>query len=70
MTHVDSLQMGSAATSVTAAAASVVAPHPLQYVVWAVAIIAGLYSIYRGYTSDKREAALHNRAVQQDCDCE
>ena len=42
MTQLDSLQIGSAATSVTAAAASHIAPHPLQYIVWIVAIVAGV----------------------------
>lgn len=54
MTHIDSLQAGSAVTSVTAATLGHVAPHPLQYVVWIVAIVAGVYSIYRGWSADRR----------------
>ena len=54
MTHFDSLQAGSAATSVTAATLGHVAPHPLQYVVWIVAIVAGVYSIYRGWVADNK----------------
>lgn len=54
MTHVDSLQVGGAVTSVTAAAASTIAPHPLQYLVWIVAIVAGVFSIYRGWAADRR----------------
>ena len=54
MTHLDSLQVGGAATSITAAAASIVTPHPLQYLVWIVAIVAGVFSIYRGWAADRR----------------
>jgi hypothetical protein len=54
MTHVDTLQVGGAVTSVTAAAASHIAPHPLQYLVWIVAIVAGVFSIYRGWAADRR----------------
>lgn len=54
MTHVDSLQVGGAVTSVTAAAASTIAPHPLQYLVWIVAIAAGVFSIYRGWAADRK----------------
>lgn len=57
MTQIDSLQIGSAATSVTAAAASHIAPHPLQYIVWIVAIVAGVFSIYRGWAADRRAIA-------------
>jgi hypothetical protein len=57
MTHFDSLQVGSAATSVTAATLGHIAPHPLQYLVWIVAIIAGVFSIYRGWAADRRAIA-------------
>ena len=52
MTNLDSLQVGSAATSVAAATASMVTPHPLQILTWCVAIAAGLYSIWRGIHAD------------------
>lgn len=52
MTQFDTLQIGSAATSVAAVTASIVTPHPLQIVSWSVAIIAALYSIYRGVRAD------------------
>ena len=64
MTHLDSLQVGGAVTSVTAAAASTIAPHPLQYIAWVVAIIAGMISIYRGL------AAQHKQNKQQCEHCE
>ena len=54
MTQLDTLQIGSAATSVTAAAASTVTPHPLQLLAWVVAIAAGIFSIYRGVMADRR----------------
>ena len=66
MTHVDSLQAGSAATSITAAAASVVTPHPLQIAVWVIAILAGVYSIYRGFMSDRRAQQALNTNDQSD----
>lgn len=62
MTQIDSLQIGSAATSVTAAAASHIAPHPLQYIVWIVAIVAGVFSIYRGWAADRRAIAREENA--------
>lgn len=66
MTQFDSLQAGSAVTSVTAATLGHVAPHPLQYVVWIVAIIAGIYSIYRGWSADRRayNAERNDRQIQ------
>jgi hypothetical protein len=56
MTHFDSLQVGSAVTSATAAtAATMMQPHPLQILGWLVAIAAGLFSIYRGWAADRKE---------------
>jgi hypothetical protein len=54
MTHFDSLQVGSAATSVTAATLGHMAPHPLQYAVWILAIVSAVYSIYRGWAADRK----------------
>lgn len=64
MTHIDSLQAGSAVTSVTAATLGHMAPHPMQYAVWIVAIIAGVYSIYRGVVSERREREKHQQELK------
>jgi predicted amino acid dehydrogenase len=55
MTHFDSLQVGSAVTSATAATVGHIVPHPLQIAVWIVALAAGLFSLYRGVMAHQRE---------------
>jgi len=65
MSHApDSTEVGSTVLSgASALAGTVLSPHPLQIIAWAVAIIAGLYAIYRGYKAERRadEAAARER---------
>lgn len=46
--NMDSTSIISAAVSIGGAAVGEIAPHPMQYIVWVVAIIAGLVSIISG----------------------
>ena len=46
--NMDSTSIVSAAVSIGGAAVGQIAPHPMQYIVWVVAIIAGIVSIIAG----------------------
>lgn len=66
MSHApDSTEIGSTILSGSAAiAGTVIGPHPLQIIAWAVAIAAGLYAIYRGWRAEQRAEARMRRDME------
>lgn len=65
MSHApDSAETGGALLSIGSVVASTVAPHPLQILAWVVAILAGIYAIYRGWKAEKRAEERDRRERQ------
>lgn len=60
----DTAEVFGAYVSGGAVTLSTVAPHPLQIVAWIIAIVAGVFTIYRAVQGEKRARAREVRAKQ------
>lgn len=61
----DTAEVTGAMISGGSIAASTALPHPLQIAAWIIAIVAGVFTIYRGFRAEQRAARHEARMIEK-----